>query len=48
MMEDHAGVMTGMTWGMGRLWLLLVVVLVLASAALVRYLFFGGRSGRGG
>jgi tellurite resistance protein TehA-like permease len=48
MMEDHAGTMTGMMWGMGLLWLLLAVVLVLAAAALVKYLFFGGRGGRGG
>ena len=28
----------GMMWGLGLLWLLLVVVLVLAAAALVKYL----------
>jgi hypothetical protein len=32
-----------MTWGMGLLWLLVIVVLVLAAAALVKYLFFGNR-----
>lgn len=37
-----------MMWGMGLLWLLAVVVLVLAAAALVKYLFFQGRSGRRG
>ena len=31
----------GMMWGMGLLWLLVVVVLVLGAAALVKYLFFG-------
>ena len=30
--------MAGMMWGMGLLWLLLLVVLVLAAAALVKYL----------
>ena len=30
----------GMMWGMGLLWLLAVVVLALAAAALVKYLFF--------
>lgn len=29
-----------MMWGMGLVWLLVVVVLVLAIAALVKYLFF--------
>jgi len=29
-----------MMWGMGILWLLVFVVLVLAAAALVKYLFF--------
>ena len=30
--------MAGMMWGMGLLWLLLLAVLVLAAAALVKYL----------
>lgn len=30
----------GMMAGMGLFWLLLVIVLVLAAAALVKYLFF--------
>jgi len=34
--------MGGMMWGMGLVWLLVVVVLVLAVAALVKYLFFKG------
>ena len=32
------GGMGGMMWGAGLVWLLLVVVLVLAAAALVKYL----------
>ncbi|HWK33264.1 MAG: hypothetical protein WBG82_06465 [Parvibaculum sp.] len=35
--------MGGMMLGMGLGWLLLVIVLVLAAAALVKYLFFSGR-----
>ena len=31
----------GMMWGMGLLWLLAVIVLILAIAALVKYLFAG-------
>jgi tellurite resistance protein TehA-like permease len=30
--------MGGMMWGIGLLWLLLIVVLVLAAAVLVKYL----------
>ena len=30
--------MGGMMWGMGLLWLLVIVVLVLAAAALIKYL----------
>jgi hypothetical protein len=33
----------GMMWGMGLVWLLVVIALGLAIAALVKYLF-GGRS----
>jgi len=36
-MMDRMG---GMMWGMGLLWLLLVIVLILAAAALVKYLRF--------
>lgn len=35
--------MGGMMLGMGLEWLLLLAVLVLAAAALVKYLFFNGR-----
>lgn len=48
-MEGHTGMMAGMMWGMGLLWLLAVVVLLLAAAALVKYLFLDKRrQGRGG
>ena len=33
----------GMMLGMGLVWLLFLAVLVLAAAALVKYLFFSGR-----
>ena len=32
--------MGGMMWGMGLVWLIVMVVLALAVAALVKYLFF--------
>lgn len=37
---------SGMMWGMGLLGLLAIAVLILAVAALVKYLFFGNRNGR--
>lgn len=43
-MMDGMGGMMG--WGMGLVWLLLVIVLVLGAAALVKYLFFGPRGKR--
>ncbi len=43
MMDGEASMMPHMMWGMGLLWLLLVVVLVLAAAVLVKCLFFEGR-----
>ena len=33
----------GMMWGMGLVWLLVVVLVVLAIAALAKYLFFDKR-----
>ncbi len=33
--------MGGMMWGMGLLWIVAIIVLVLLAAALVKYLFFG-------
>lgn len=41
MMDGMTG--GGMMWGMGLFWLLGLVVLVLAAAALIKYLFFGDR-----
>jgi hypothetical protein len=32
------GMTPGMMWGMGLVWLLLIIVLILAAAALVKYL----------
>jgi tellurite resistance protein TehA-like permease len=43
MMND---MMPGMMWGMGLIWLLVVVVLILAAAALIKYLRTGSREGR--
>lgn len=39
------GMMDGgsMMWGMGLIWLLLIALLVLAIAALIKYLFFDKR-----
>ncbi|WP_257791439.1 hypothetical protein [Phyllobacterium zundukense] len=39
MMEGMSGTMM---FGMGLVWLLVVVVLALGAAALVKYLYFGG------
>ena len=33
----------GMMWGMGLVGLLVLLILILAGAALVKYLFFGRR-----
>ncbi|HET6220521.1 MAG TPA: hypothetical protein VFE11_00085 [Dongiaceae bacterium] len=33
----------GMMWGMGILWILTVIVLLLGAAALIKYLFFSAR-----
>jgi tellurite resistance protein TehA-like permease len=38
--------MPGMMWGMGFLWLLIVIVLILAAAALIKYVRNGGKEGR--
>jgi len=37
--------MGGMMWGMGLLWLLVLVLVGLGIAALVKYLFFSPRGG---
>ena len=39
-MQDMMGGMGAMMTGMGLFWLLVIVVLALAIAALVKYLFF--------
>lgn len=46
MMDGGAWMMPGMMWGMGLLWLLLVIVLVLATAALLKYLLSDRRNRR--
>jgi hypothetical protein len=43
MMEN---MMPGMMWGMGFLWLLVVIVLILAAAALIKYLRAASKDGR--
>ncbi|MEK1854240.1 MAG: hypothetical protein AAAC48_20835 [Phyllobacterium sp.] len=40
MMEGMNGMMM---FGMGLVWLLVVIVLALGAAALVKYLYFGGK-----
>jgi hypothetical protein len=40
MMHDMMTGMGSMMWGMGVVGLLVIVVLVLAAAALIKYLFF--------
>jgi len=41
----HDGMMHGpMMWGMGTGWVLILALVVLAIAALVKYLFFGHKS----
>jgi hypothetical protein len=35
--------MPGMMWGMGFVWLLVVIVLILAAAALIKYLRIGSK-----
>jgi hypothetical protein len=39
-MNDMMNSMGGMMWGMGLVWLLVVLLLALGAAALVKYLFF--------
>jgi len=40
-MMDHM-TSAGMMWGTGIVWVLVIGVLLLAAAALVKYLFFSG------
>jgi tellurite resistance protein TehA-like permease len=42
MMND---MMPGMMWGMGLFWLLVIIDLILAAAALVKYLRSGDKTG---
>jgi len=42
MMND---IMPGMMWGMALLWPMAVIVLILATAALVKYLRSGDKAG---
>lgn len=37
------GMTPGMMWGMGLFWLLVIIVLILAAAALVKYLRSGSK-----
>ncbi len=46
MMDGNGMMGGGMMWGMGLFGLAVLVLLVLAVAALVKYLFFDGRSER--
>jgi hypothetical protein len=43
MMDSMMNDMGGMMAGMGLIWLLLFVVLLLGAAALIKYLFFSGK-----
>ncbi len=42
-MMDMEHMTTGMMWGMGFIWLLVAMVLLLAIMALVKYIFTGKR-----
>lgn len=42
-MMDHMMGGGMMMWGMGLLWLLGIILVVLGIAALVKYLFFSGK-----
>ena len=39
-MNDMMNSIGGMMWGMGLVWLLVILLLALGAAALVKYLFF--------
>jgi hypothetical protein len=47
MMDSMMNDMGGMMAGMGLIWLLLFVVLLLGAAALIKYLLFSGKRGGG-
>ena len=42
-MDGMMNMSGGVMWGMGLVWLLVVIALILAIAALVKYLFGGKR-----
>ena len=42
------GMTGGMMWGMGLFWVLILALLLLAGAALVKYIFFGKSNGAPG
>ena len=42
MMSD---IMPGMMWGMGLLWLLVVILLIVSAAALIKHLRSGNEGG---
>ena len=39
MMQNFSNMMPAMSWTMGAIWLLVLLVLVLGVAALIKYLF---------
>jgi hypothetical protein len=43
MMQNMMNMMPAMSWAMGVIWLLVVIILVLGAAALAKYLFFSKR-----
>ena len=40
------GMTSGMMWGMGLVWSLVIIVLILAATAIVKYLRSGDKAGR--
>ena len=40
MMKHMMDMMGGMMWGMGLVWLLMIILVVLGIAALAKYVFF--------
>ena len=46
MMNGSMEMMPGMMWSMGLMSLLVTILLILATAALVKYLFFNNQSGK--
>ena len=46
MMNVSAEMMPGIMWGMGLMGLLVTIILILATAALIKYLFFDKQGGQ--